>query len=56
MPSKPTRDEIAECAYFRWQERGCPIGSPDIDWAAAEAELLARHAPADADVTAPGVE
>ena len=56
MPPIPTHDEIAECAYFHWLQRGCPIGSPDVDWAAAEAESLARHAPADAGVSAPAAE
>jgi hypothetical protein len=56
MPSRPTHDEIAECAYFRWLQRGCPIGSPDVDWAAAEAESLARHAPPDAGVSPPVAE
>jgi hypothetical protein len=23
-------------AYEYWQRRGCPLGSPEIDWAAAE--------------------
>lgn len=26
-------------AYRYWQRRGCPIGSPEIDWAAAEKAL-----------------
>src|SRR5208282_5791050 len=25
-------DQIAERAYFRWLERGCPFGSPEEDW------------------------
>lgn len=32
-------DEIARTAYFCWQERGCPDGSPELDWWKAE-ELL----------------
>ena len=31
--------EIAALAYELWQERGCPIGSPDKDWFRAEQEL-----------------
>jgi hypothetical protein len=23
-------------AYIYWQRRGCPLGSPEVDWAAAE--------------------
>lgn len=28
-------------AYFRWQARGCPEGSPEEDWFRAEQELTA---------------
>ena len=35
-------DEIAALAYQLWNERGCPIGSPDEDWFRAEAELNNR--------------
>ena len=31
--------EIAVRAYEIWQQRGCPIGTPDRDWFQAEAEL-----------------
>jgi hypothetical protein len=31
--------DIANLAYRLWQERGCPIGSPEEDWYRAE-ELL----------------
>jgi hypothetical protein len=36
----PTHDEIAQHAYFHWEERGRPEGSPEIDWLQAEQELL----------------
>ena len=26
-------------AYEQWERRGCPLGSPEIDWAAAEKAL-----------------
>ena len=32
-------ESIAELAYRYWQERGCPIGSPEEDWYRAEREL-----------------
>jgi len=32
---------VAERAYRRWVERGCPLGSPDQDWFDAERELRA---------------
>ncbi len=39
-------DQIAERAYFRWLERGCPFGSPEEDWIYAEQELgLVRESP-----------
>lgn len=31
--------EIAEAAYRRWVERGCPQGSAEEDWLEAEKEL-----------------
>jgi hypothetical protein len=37
--SAPTHDEIAALAYTLWQQRGCPDGSPEVDWLKAEAEL-----------------
>jgi hypothetical protein len=36
------RAEIAQRAYELWRERGCPAGSPDVDWKEAEQDLLAR--------------
>jgi hypothetical protein len=30
---------IAARAYTLWQERGCPIGSPEEDWFRAEEDL-----------------
>ena len=35
-------NEIAIRSYELWQQRGCPIGSPEIDWFNAEEELLSR--------------
>ena len=35
-----TRHEETELlAYFLWQERGCPWGSPEVDWFRAERQL-----------------
>lgn len=34
-----THDEIARVAYDLWQARGCPQGSPEIDWQQAEQQL-----------------
>ena len=35
----PTHDELRQAAYRFWQERGCPHGSPEVDWQRAEEEL-----------------
>lgn len=39
----PSSDEIAARAYRCWVERGCPIGSPEVDWERAEEELKAER-------------
>lgn len=36
-------EEIATRSYELWQERGCPIGSPEVDWFQAEEELRNRR-------------
>jgi DUF2934 family protein len=41
--SKPgNQEEIAVLAYELWIQRGCPIGSPEVDWFRAEEELKSR--------------
>jgi hypothetical protein len=35
---------VAELAYQRWVERGCPQGCPNDDWYEAERELRSRSA------------
>ncbi len=35
----PDHASIALLAYLHWQNRGCPIGSPEEDWIKAETEL-----------------
>jgi len=35
----PLEDEIAMRAYFLWEERGRPEGSPEEDWFRAQEEL-----------------
>jgi hypothetical protein len=37
-----THDEIARLAYELWERRGRPLGSPEIDWHAAENALGVR--------------
>jgi Protein of unknown function (DUF2934) len=38
-------DEIAKLAYEFWERRGGPLGSPEIDWYAAEGALGVRDSP-----------
>jgi hypothetical protein len=38
-----TPQQVAERAYFRWIERGCPVGTAEEDWLYAEQELGAGH-------------
>src|ERR1700693_5493528 len=35
----PTHEQIAVLAYLFWHERGCPDGSPQMDWFGAEEHL-----------------
>jgi len=30
---------VAKLAYEHWEARGCPLGSPTVDWFAAERAL-----------------
>lgn len=45
-----TQEELALRAFECWQERGCPVGSPDIDWKQAEQDLLLRSRGSKASV------
>jgi len=38
-----TPEQVAERAYFRWIERGCPVGTAEEDWFHAEQELGAGN-------------
>jgi hypothetical protein len=35
----PDSSAIEVRAYELWVQRGCPIGSPEVDWFRAEAEI-----------------
>lgn len=54
--ASPTHKDISKLAYHLWEERGAPIGSPEVDWERAEYELSAASAPAATTTarTAPG--
>ena len=32
---------VAELAYKHWEQRGRPLGSPEVDWSAAEQAVYA---------------
>jgi len=42
------QEELRERAYFYWQARGCPFGSPEEDWFRAERESIGPKAVAAA--------
>lgn len=46
-PEEPLsfQEQVAILAYHLWQERGCPEGSPEIDWLEAEQELQTTDQP-----------
>ncbi len=35
-------EAVQKLAYQYWKERGSPLGSPEVDWYAAETALRAR--------------
>lgn len=41
-PAPVNEQDVAALAYQRWLERGCPHGSPEKDWYAAERELQSK--------------
>jgi hypothetical protein len=41
---EPSAEDTLRLAYEYWQERGCPDGSPEIDWLKAEETFRARNA------------
>lgn len=36
-------ENVAQLAYFYWQQRGCPDGSPEQDWFQAEQAVQLRR-------------
>jgi len=36
-------EAIALRAYNLWEDRGCPIGSPEDDWFRAEREIIGQE-------------
>lgn len=41
-------DLTAKLAYELWERRGPPVGSPEVDWFAAEKALASSRADAEA--------
>lgn len=41
-PAPLSEQDVADLAYHRWLERGCPQGSPEEDWFEAEHDLQSR--------------
>jgi hypothetical protein len=39
MPETSMQENLEKLAYGLWQERGCPYGSPEMDWLEAERKL-----------------
>jgi hypothetical protein len=35
-------EDVARLAYRFWEERGRPLGSPEVDWYQAKREIEAR--------------
>jgi hypothetical protein len=38
----PDQNRIEALAYEHWLARGCPVGSPEVDWLMAEDDLRGR--------------
>lgn len=39
-------DRIQVAAYYLWQQRGYPLGTPELDWFRAEEQLRGQIEPA----------
>jgi hypothetical protein len=49
-------ERVRLLAYSLWQQRGCPIGSPEDDWFRAESELRVEARSPSLPLYALGVE
>ncbi len=47
------REQIQALAYQLWIERGCPVGSPEVDWLRAEDEIRSGHYGKEMSTAAP---
>ena len=48
-------EQIQALAYHLWLERGCPIGSPEVDWLRAEEEMRKGHSRKKLPTGAPAI-
>ena len=48
----PQHEDVAILAFGLWQERGAPIGTPEIDWFLAEAKLKDTEGPREPTLSA----
>lgn len=39
FPGEDRHEVVAKLAYQHWEARGRPLGSPEVDWLAAERDL-----------------
>lgn len=40
VQSESSRRHLVQiAAYYLWRQRGCPVGTPEVDWFRAEQEL-----------------
>lgn len=44
FPYESRHEFVEELAHKLWVQRGCPLGSPDVDWFAAEKAVYASLA------------
>jgi hypothetical protein len=42
ISERGNQGELSALAYELWMQRGCPLGSPEVDWFRAEEELKKR--------------
>ena len=41
IESEP-HEQIQVAAYYLWEQRGCPFGTPELDWFRAEEQLAGQ--------------
>jgi hypothetical protein len=54
LSAADVQETKSKLAYELWERRGCPFGSPEVDWMAAEAMLASESEPERAIAAAAG--